>query len=261
MRWARFDQNGIATYAVVEGDTVIPVRGSPFENWERTGQRLKLAGVKLLLPVMPATFYAAGMNYPEHVREVAEKVGQKPNLPVQADVGYRANNALIAQGETIVIPADATDQVQYEGELVAVIGRKCKNLTRENALSAVLGYTIGNDVSERTWQKADRTLWRAKNTDTFKPMGPWIETDVRLEDLVTKIRLNGEQLIEFATNHMIFGVVDFLVNMTTCLTLYPGDVVWMGTEGATANMKHGDRIEVEISGIGTLSNQVVREGR
>ena len=261
MRWARFDQNGSPAYAVVEGETIIPVRGSPFDAWERTSQRMKLDDVTLLVPVIPPTFYAAGMNYAEHVREVAEKVGQKPNLPKQADIGYRANNALIAHGETIVIPAAASDQVQYEGELVAVIGRKCKNLSRENALTAVLGYTIGNDVSERTWQKADRTLWRAKNTDTFKPMGPWIETDVKLEDLVTKIRLNGEQLIEFPTNHMIFGVVDYLVAMTSCLTLYPGDVVWMGTEGATANMKHGDRIEVEISGIGTLRNPVAREGR
>lgn len=260
MRWARIELNGSPSYAVLEGETVIPVNGSPFEAWDRTSQRLKLQDVKLLVPVIPPTFYAAGMNYAEHVKEVAAKVGQEPNLPKQADIGYRANNALIAQGESIVIPADATEQVQYEGELVVVIGRKCKNLTRENALSAVLGYTIGNDVSERSWQKQDRTLWRAKNTDTFKPMGPWIETDLRLDDLVTKIRLNGEQLIEFPTNHMIFGVVDFLVNMTTCLTLYPGDVIWMGTEGATKNMKHGDTIEVEITGIGTLSNPVVREG-
>ncbi|HVY17721.1 MAG TPA: fumarylacetoacetate hydrolase family protein [Rhodopila sp.] len=261
MRWARIELNGAPRYAVIEGDTVIPVNGSPFEAWDRTSQRLKLDDVKLLVPVVPPTFYAAGMNYAEHVKEVAAKVGQKPNLPTQADIGYRANNALVAQGETIVIPADATELVQYEGELVVVIGRKCKNLTRENALSAVLGYTIGNDVSERTWQKQDRTLWRAKNTDTFKPMGPWIETDVKLEDLVTKIRLNGEQLIAFPTNHMIFGVVDFLVNMTTCLTLYPGDMIWMGTEGATANMKHGDVVEVEITGIGTLRNPVAREGR
>jgi 2-keto-4-pentenoate hydratase/2-oxohepta-3-ene-1,7-dioic acid hydratase in catechol pathway len=260
MRWARFEQNGQTSYGVVEGDIVIPVRGSPFDAWERTGTRLPLSSVKLLVPVIPPTFYAAGMNYAEHVREIAEKVGQKPNLPTQPDIGYRTNNALIAHGEPIVIPRDATDQVQYEGELVVVIGRKCKNLTRENALSAVLGYTIGNDVSERTWQKSDRTLWRAKNTDTFKPMGPWIETDVKLEDLVTRIRLNGEKLIEFPTNHMIFGVVDYLVAMTTCLTLYPGDMMWMGTEGATKNMKHGDRIEVEITGIGTLSNPIVREG-
>ena len=260
MRWARFEKNGQPCYAVIEGDTVIPVRGSPFEAWERTPERLKLADVKLLVPVVPPTFYAAGMNYAEHVREVAVKLGRAPDLPPNADAGYRTVNALIADGENIVIPADATDLVQYEGELVVVIGRKCKHLTRENALSAVLGYTIGNDVSERSWQKSDRTLWRAKNSDTFKPMGPWIETDVTLEDLRTTVRLNGDEKIVFETNKMIHGVVDFLVAMTTVLTLYPGDVLWMGTEGATANMKHGDVCEIEISGIGTLRNPVVREG-
>jgi 2-keto-4-pentenoate hydratase/2-oxohepta-3-ene-1,7-dioic acid hydratase in catechol pathway len=261
MRWARFDHKGTPTYGVVEGDIIIPVRGSPFDAWDRTPERLKLADVKLLVPVVPPTFYAAGLNYAQHVKEAAEKLGLPVNLPTQADIGYRANNALIGHGEAIVIPADATEQVQYEGELVAVIGRKCKNLTRENALSAVMGWTIGNDVSERSWQKQDRTLWRAKNTDTFKPMGPWIETDVDLDTLRTKIRLNGKELIDFATNDMVFGVVDFLVAMTSCLTLYPGDVVWMGTEGHTENMKHGDTIEVEITGIGTLSNPVVREGQ
>ena len=260
MRWARFEKNGQPCYAVIEGDTVIPVRGSPFEAWERTAERLKLSETKLLVPVVPPTFYAAGMNYAEHVREVAVKLGREPDLPPNADAGYRTVNALIADGENIVIPADATDLVQYEGELVVVIGRKCKHLTRENALSAVLGYTIGNDVSERTWQKSDRTLWRAKNTDTFKPMGPWIETDVTLEDLRTTVRLNGVEKITFETNKMIHGVVDFLVAMTTVLTLYPGDVLWMGTEGATANIKHGDVCEIEISGIGTLGNPVVREG-
>jgi 2-keto-4-pentenoate hydratase/2-oxohepta-3-ene-1,7-dioic acid hydratase in catechol pathway len=259
MRWARFDNGGTPTFGIVEGDTIIPVRGSPFATWERVGAVRPLAGVKLLIPFEPVTFYACGMNYAEHVREVAAKVGQEPNLPKQPDIGYRANNALIAQDEPIVIPRDATDKVQYEGELVAVIGRKCKHLTREDALSAVMGYTIGNDVSERTWQRGDRTFWRAKNTDTFKPMGPWIETDVDLDSLVTTIRLNDRQLIAFNTNHMIFGVVDFLVAMTRYLTLYPGDMVWMGTEGATQDMKHGDICEVEISGIGTLRNPVVRE--
>jgi 2-keto-4-pentenoate hydratase/2-oxohepta-3-ene-1,7-dioic acid hydratase in catechol pathway len=208
---------------------------------------------------VPPTFYACGMNYPEHVREVAEKVGMQPELPTQPDIGYRANNALIAHGETIVIPKDATDQVQYEGELVAIIGRRCTGLTRENALSAVMGWTIGNDVSERTWQKGDRTMWRSKNTDTFKPMGPWIETDVDLESLVTRIRLNGRQLIEFHTNHMVFGVVDYLVAMTRYLTLYPGDVIWMGTDGTSPDLKHGDVVEVELTGLGVLRNRFVRE--
>ena len=258
MRWARIDHAGTATYAIVEGDTLIPVRGSPFATWERTATTVPLAQAKLLVPVVPPTFYACGMNYAEHVRAVAAKIGQAPNLPTRPEIGYRANNALIAQGETIVIPADATDKVQYEGELVAVIGKKCKHLTRDNALEAVLGYTIGNDVSERTWQRSDRTMYRSKNTDTFKPMGPWIETSVDLDALRTRVRLNGKQIIEFHTNEMMFGVVDFLVEMTRYITLHPGDVVWMGTEGECADMKHGDLCEVEITGIGTLSNPVVR---
>ncbi|MBS0561826.1 MAG: fumarylacetoacetate hydrolase family protein [Proteobacteria bacterium] len=260
MRWARFDDYGTPRHAIVEGDRLLPVRGSPFGAWERTGETRALAEAKLLIPVVPPTFYACGLNYAEHVRQVAERVGQSPNLPDKPDVGYRANNSLIAHGETIVIPADATDAVQYEAELVVVIGKRAKHLTRENALDCVLGYTIGNDVSERTWQKGDRTLWRAKNTDTFAPMGPWIETDVDLDALTTTVRLNGREVISFATNHMIFGVVDFLVAMTRYCTLVPGDVLWMGTEGAAEKMRHGDVCEIEISGIGTLSNPVVREG-
>ena len=259
MRWIRFETDGHAAYGIVDGDTVTEVRGDPFAGYEKTATRHKLSSVKLLVPVEPRTFYCAGLNYAAHVIEAAKKRGQEPNLPKAADIGYRANNALVAHGEAIVIPKDATERVQYEGELVAVIGRKCKHLTREDALGAVLGYTIGNDVSERTWQRGDRTLWRAKNTDTFKPMGPWIETNVELDSLVTKVRVNGKQMIEFPTNHMIFGVVDFLVAMTKYVTLYPGDMVWMGTEGATADMKHGDVCEIEISSIGTLRNPVVRE--
>ncbi|MDQ2765157.1 MAG: fumarylacetoacetate hydrolase family protein [Pseudomonadota bacterium] len=260
MRWARFEQNGGPTYGIVEGDDLIPVRGSPFERWERSGAPVPLAQAKLLIPVVPSTFYAAGLNYGEHAIAAADKLGRPPSLPDKPDIGYRANNALIAHDEPIVIPKDATVLVQYEGELVVVIGRTCKHLTREDALAAVLGYTIGNDVSERTWQRHDRTLWRAKNTDTFKPMGPWIETNVRLDDLTTKVRLNGNQEIEFPTNKMVFSVVDYLVAMSRYLTLHAGDVVWMGTEGEATNMKHGDVCEVEITGIGTLSNPVLRDG-
>ncbi len=259
MRWARFDHHGTATYGIVEGDSIQLVSGTPFGEWKKAGASVKLADAKLLIPFEPQTFYACGLNYAGHVREVAAKIGQPAVLPPNPDVGYRANNSLIAHNEAIVIPKDATEKVQYEGELVVVIGKKAKHLTRENALNCVLGYTIGNDVSERTWQKSDRTLWRAKNTDTFAPMGPWIETDVDLEKLVTKIRVNGKEPIQFPTNDMIFGVVDFLVAMTRYLTLVPGDMVWMGTEGATENMKHGDVCEVEIVGIGTLRNPVVRE--
>ena len=259
MRWIRFTVDGQTSYGSLDGDTVTQVTGEPWADPQPTGKSFKLDAVKLEVPVVPKTFYCAGINYATHIREMAAKRGVEPQFPAKADIGYRANNALVAHGENVVIPARAPPKINYEGELVVVIGKQAKHLTEANAFSCVFGYTIGNDVSERTWQRGDRTLWRAKNTDTFKPMGPWIETDLDLESLITKVRLNGQQMIEFHTNHMIFGVVDFLVAMTRYLTLYPGDMVWMGTEGATADMKHGDVCEIEISSIGTLHNPVVRE--
>jgi 2-keto-4-pentenoate hydratase/2-oxohepta-3-ene-1,7-dioic acid hydratase in catechol pathway len=123
----------------------------------------------------------------------------------------------------------------------------------------VFGYTIGNDISERTWQASDRTLWRAKNSDTFKPMGPWIDTDVDLAKLVTTVRLNGKSVARFRTNDMIFGVAAFISAITQYITLHPGDVIWMGADAPTLDMVAGDVVEVEIDGIGTLRNPVVAE--
>jgi 2-keto-4-pentenoate hydratase/2-oxohepta-3-ene-1,7-dioic acid hydratase in catechol pathway len=261
MRWVRYDDIGKAIYGIVEGEMVQPVRGNPFDGYDKVGEPRTIDGVKLLVPVVPKVFYAAGLNYVDHIIEYAAKTGREPNIPPDADVGYRANNALIAHGETIVIPADATERVEYEAEVVVVIGKKAKNLTEANALDCVLGYTVGNDMSERTWQKSDRTLWRAKNSDTFKPMGPWIETNAKLEDMETIVRVNGEETIRFPTNKMLFSVQTFLARMSKYMELQPGDVVWMGTEGSSPQVKHGDNIDIEITGIGTLSNPVVREGQ
>ena len=259
MRLIRFQYGGATSYGIVEGDQVEGVSGNPFDGHRATGTRLPLSAVKIGVPFVPRTFYAAGINYEEHFREAAALLGNEPNLPTRADVGYRANNALIAHGEPIIIPADATERVQYEGELVVVIGKQAKHLSEDAAFSCILGYTIGNDVRERTWQANHRTLWRAKNTDTFKPMGPWIETEANPEDMQTTVRLNGEVVSQFATNSMIFGIAHYIAEMTKYLTLYPGDMIWMGTDGATQNMKAGDTVDVEITGIGTLSNPLIGE--
>jgi 2-keto-4-pentenoate hydratase/2-oxohepta-3-ene-1,7-dioic acid hydratase in catechol pathway len=260
MRWLRYQADGRDAYGIIEGDEVVEVTGDPFAGYSMTRTRRKLRDVKFLVPVIPKTFYAAGLNYAEHVTEMAKKRGEEPQLPPNADIGYRANNALIAHGENIVIPKDAGELVQYEAELVAVIGTQAKHLSERDAFSCILGWTIGNDMSERTWQRGDRTLWRAKNTDTFKPMGPWIETDFDLDKAETIVRVNDEVTDRFHTNNMIHGVAKFISRMSQYLTLYPGDVVWMGTEGAPRNLKHGDVCEIEITGIGILRNPLVREG-
>ena len=259
MKWCRFRTGQKISYGIVEGDRVTEVSGTPFETYNVTSTSYALSAVKLMVPVIPPTFYAAGINYPEHVTWAAKEVGTQPNLPKKADVGYRAVNALIAQEENIVKPKDSSGEFQYEGELVAVIGKKAKHLSKEEALSCVLGYTIGNDVSERSWQREDRTLWRCKNADTFKPMGPWIVTDLDPTNLETIIRLNGRVVSQFNTGTMVFDTATYISEMSKYMTLYPGDVLWMGTEGATENMAPGDVIEIEISGIGTLKNYVVPE--
>lgn len=261
MRWARYLVDGKETFGIVENEVLIDVTGDPFDGYERTASTRPLGGTKLLAPVMPRTFYAAGLNYADHVVAAANKRGEIPNLPEAADVGYRAINSITGHDDPIVVPADATELLQYEGEIVVVIGKEAKNLTTENVFDCVLGYTIGNDVSERTWQRGDRTMWRGKNTDTFAPMGPWIETDLDLEAAMTTVRVNGEEKITFKTTAMIFSIQEFLIRMSQYCTLYPRDVVWMGTEGVTDNMVHGDVCEIEITGIGLLRNQVDWQGK
>jgi 2-keto-4-pentenoate hydratase/2-oxohepta-3-ene-1,7-dioic acid hydratase in catechol pathway len=259
MHWCRFRANDQIGYGIIEDDRVIAVSGSPLDNHERTPATYPLSAVTLLVPVIPPTFYAAGVNFREHVTEMAKQRGVEPQFPPRADVGYRANNALIAHEEPIVIPKDATELVQYEGELVVVIGRHCRNVSEADVLDYVFGCTIGNDVSERTWQREDRTLWRAKNTDTFKPMGPWIVTGLDPDTLRVTIRLNGETMYSYGVGDAIFGVRHFISRMSHYVTLYPGDVLWMGTDGPTENIKDGNVVEVEVPGIGTLRNPVVRE--
>jgi len=259
MRWCRFKRDGGTSYGLIEGDQVVAVEGTPFGEYRKTQDVYPLASVKLDIPVIPPTFYCVGVNYADHIRRMAIKRGSQPVFPKKPDIGYRTNNALVAHDEPIIKPKDSGPDFQYEGELVAVFGKKCRNVSREEALDYVLGWTIGNDVSERGWQAADRTLWRAKNADTFKPMGPWIETDVDLDAMVTTIRLNGEVTETFKTNNMIFDAPTYISEVSKYCTIYPGDVMWMGTDGVPANMKVGDVCEIEITGIGVLRNPVVAE--
>src|SRR6202012_3480667 len=179
---------------------------------------------------IPRTFYCAGINYAAHIREMAHKRGVEPVFPEKADIGYRANNALIAHEQPVVIPPHAPPKVNYEGELVVIIGKQAKHLTEANAMSCVFGYTIGNDVSERTWQRGDRTFWRGKNTDTFKPMGPWIVTGLDPGALNVTIRLNGSEMFTYAIKDAIFSLPHYIARMSRYLTLYPGDVIWLGTD-------------------------------
>jgi 2-keto-4-pentenoate hydratase/2-oxohepta-3-ene-1,7-dioic acid hydratase in catechol pathway len=249
--WCRFDDAGRARYGLVEGDSVVPVNGDPFTSHAvEPGGARPLDGLRWLPPVMPGTFFCAGLNYRGHA-------GQ--DLPTRPEIGYRANNALTGHLEPIVRPADYDEPLVAEGELVAVIGttvpRRC---TREQAEQAVLGWTIGNDVSARAWQRCDRTFWRCKNSDTFKPMGPYIVTGADPLSATTTVRVDGEVKASFPTGGMVFDPYDFICAMSRYITLRPGDVVWLGTD-ETAAMIPGQVVEITIDGLGTLANPVTEE--
>jgi 2-keto-4-pentenoate hydratase/2-oxohepta-3-ene-1,7-dioic acid hydratase in catechol pathway len=213
---------------------------------------------KLPPPVIPGNFYAAGLNYRAHI-EWANSRGGSYKVPEQADIGYRSNNALIGSGHEIVIPPDAKGPVEYEGELVAVIGRRAKDVSEREALDYVAGYTLGNDVSERAWQKSDRTLWRAKNTDTFKPMGPRIVPGIDPMNQVIEVRINGKTVSSYNTRGMIFSVAQYISRMSRYVTLHPNDVIWFGCDGPTIPaLNDGDLVEVLNDAIGVLANRVRR---
>jgi 2-keto-4-pentenoate hydratase/2-oxohepta-3-ene-1,7-dioic acid hydratase in catechol pathway len=213
-------------------------------------------------PVVPGNFYAAGLNYRAHIEWANKAHGTSYKVPERADVGYRSNNALIGSGEEIVIPKDSSGQVDFEGELVAVIGRTARNVSEADALSYVKGYTLGNDISERSWQRSDRTLWRAKNSDTFKPMGPKIVSGIDPMSQVIEVRVNGKTVSSYHTSGMIFSVAHFIARMSRYLTLHPNDVIWFGCDGPTEPaLRPGDLVEVVNDAIGVLANKVVAEKR
>jgi 2-keto-4-pentenoate hydratase/2-oxohepta-3-ene-1,7-dioic acid hydratase in catechol pathway len=257
MRWARTRHEGRASYAIVEDDELVLVDGTPFAGYERTAARIPLAAATLLPPVVPPTFYAVGFNYPRHNAEAAARVARIAT-PERPEVGYRAQSALIGHGEAIVKPADCTGPFEAEAELVAVIGRDVRRCSRDEAAASVFGWTIGNDVSARIWQRSDRTLWRAKNSDTFKPMGPWIETDADPLAATTTVTLDGAKLAEFPTGAMLFDPYDYICAISRYITLRAGDVLWMGTD-AMVEMPVGHTFGIEITGIGALANPVTEE--
>jgi 2-keto-4-pentenoate hydratase/2-oxohepta-3-ene-1,7-dioic acid hydratase in catechol pathway len=259
MKWCRFQLGGSASYGLVEDDQVLEVEGNPFTGHKTTPRRHKLSEVKLLVPVIPGTFYAIGSNYHNHIVERAKVKGTAPKFYDRPRVGYRANSALIASGDDIVKPKDAGPRFEYEGELVAVLGKTVRKASPEACAEAIFGWTIGNDVTERDWQRDDPTNLRGKNADTFKPMGPYLVTGLDIRDMRTIVRLNDEVVHDFATADMLFNPGQVIAEIARYNTLSPGDVVWLGTDELPLAINPGDVVEVEITGIGVLRNRVVAE--
>jgi len=258
MKIARFQKDGRVAYGTVQGSRIVEIRGNIFRRFRTTDFSYKLKDVDLLPPTNPLQIWCPGVNFEEHLAQAATIIGshEKPTHP---DPWQKGRNSLTGHGDPIIIPKDSGGDVHYEGEAVAVIGRTCRRVGVEEALDYVIGYTCGNDVSERSWQKNDQFMWRAKGSDSFGPVGPWIETNVDPGNLEMVVRLNEEEVQRANTRDMIhsFGVVISYISQQ--VTLHPGDLVFSGTTGKTRAMKPGDSVEVEVSGIGVLRNVVTAE--
>lgn len=257
MLFARFRRDDDEVFGLVEGDRVRPLDGDLFGDYRPRDEDLPLESVQLLAPVLPGKILAAAVNYPSHVAESQKTLGraEAPPLP---ELFLKPSSSVIGPDEAIVLPRDAR-RVDYEGELVAVIGRACRKASEDEALGCVLGYTCGNDVSARHWQRDDMQWWRAKGSDTFSPVGPFIATDLDPADLELRTRLNGEEVQSTNTSALIHSVAALISYASRTMTLEPGDLVFTGTPGQTGRLSPGDVVEVEIGGIGVLRNTVVAE--
>jgi 2-keto-4-pentenoate hydratase/2-oxohepta-3-ene-1,7-dioic acid hydratase in catechol pathway len=249
--YVRFENRGGAEYGELDRGRVHTIEGDLFGDRDRTGDEYPLHALRLLTPCVPGKILGVGLNYRSHL-------GGRP-LPETPELFYKPPSALVATEGAIVIPRGATD-VHFEGELVIVIGKRAKNVFREQAADAIFGVTAGNDVSDRGWQRGERKdlqWWRAKGCDTFAPLGPAVVTGLDYGNLMLETRVNGERAQYGSTADLVHDCAAVVSWASQWITLEPGDLIYTGTPGNTFAMKKGDVVEVEIEGIGVLRNRVI----
>ena len=251
MRIARFSAPGhdVVGFGAVEGDELAVIDTHPFGVISFTGVRLPLAEVRLLPPVLPSKVVAIGKNYADHAKEMGAEA------PAEPVMFLKPSTAVTGPGATIARPVDV-GRVDYEGELAVVIGRLARDVPREKALDAVLGYTCANDVTARDQQLADGQWTRGKGYDSFCPLGPWLETDLDPSDLQLTTTVNGEVRQSASTAQMLHDVPALIEHVSKVMTLLPGDVLLTGTPAGIGPLEAGDEVSVTIDGVGTLTNVV-----
>ena len=254
MRIARFTTGDDPVYGLVDGSgrKVAEITGDPlYTKIELTGATYEIADVRLLAPVIPRSkVIGIGKNYADHAKEMG---GEAPAEPLMFLI---PNTAVVGPGEPVVIPP-LTSDVHYEGELAVVIGRLCKDVEPQDVAKVVYGYTCANDVTARDLQRGDGQWARAKGMDTFCPIGPWIETDLDTSDLSLVTRRDGEVVQDGTTADMVHDVATLVSHASKAFTLLPGDVILTGTPAGVGPVVAGQRVEVEVQGIGVLSNPFV----
>ena len=239
-------------YGAVEPEGIRLYQGSPLFEWESTEVVASFESVQLLSPVFPTKVLAIGKNYADHAAEMGSDTPDSPILFM------KPATSVIGPGGPIIIPPDSME-VHHEGEVAVVIGSLARNVPADNAASVILGYTAANDVTARDLQRVDGQWTRAKGYDTFCPLGPAIETEFDpLAGADVICRVNGEIKQAGPTTDMVFGVSELIEYITRIMTLLPGDVILTGTPAGVGPIDDGDVVEVEVEGIGVLTNPVVK---
>jgi 2-keto-4-pentenoate hydratase/2-oxohepta-3-ene-1,7-dioic acid hydratase in catechol pathway len=247
--YARFVVDGETKVGEVRGDRVLEIKGGLFGAREISDRTHKLADVTLLAPVVPGKIFAVGLNYRSHA---GMSGAGKP------EIFYKSPTSVTGPGAPIPYPVDASS-LHYEGEMVVVIGKAGKFIAEADALDHVFGVTAGNDVSERSWQGSDLQWWRAKGADGFGPIGPYVVRGLDPGKLMLETRLNGETVQREETSGMLHDTAAIISHISQHVTLSPGDVIFTGTPGSTRSMRPGDVVEVELQGVGVLTNTVKQE--
>jgi len=249
MRLARFLLNELVGYGIYMDDGVQPVAWEPFEESHESYQKLPHSEVSLLAPVVPTKIVCIGLNYRDHAEEFGMDIPEEPTLFLKAP------STVLEPGGFVVYP-ERSQQVDYEAELAVVIGRNAWQVDEHKALEYVFGYTCGLDMTARDLQMSDGQWTRAKNFDTFCPLGPWIETELDPGGLDLSLKLNGTLKQHSNTSKLIAGVPRLISFISGIMTLCPGDVIMTGTPSGVGPVERGDEIEMSISGIGTLSCKI-----
>ncbi|HLS26662.1 MAG TPA: fumarylacetoacetate hydrolase family protein [Beutenbergiaceae bacterium] len=253
MQIARFAHGDDPRYAVVDDGDLVVLSGDPlYTPIDPTGERVPMDSVRLLAPVIPRSkVVAIGRNYADHAAELGNEVPERPL------VFLKPNTAVVGPDDPILLP-DYSQDVQHEAELAVVISRICKDVPAERAQDVIFGYTAANDVTARDVQKEDKTWTRGKTFDTSCPLGPVIAMDLDVSDLRVQARVDGEVRQDGSTAQMVHSVPELIAYASSLFTLLPGDVLLTGTPAGVGRIEAGQRVEVEIEGIGTLGNPVMR---
>ena len=247
-QYVRYSMDGVISWGMLDGTTIHRLTDAPYLDGTKTGQTVQREAVRLEAPVDPKLILMTAFNFRSHITgEPAEEPGM---FIVPA-------NSIVGPEDPIVRPAESTD-LHYEAELVSVVGKRAENVPLEDAADYIFGVTAGNDVSERVWQANDIQWVRAKGSRGFNAVGPVLVHGLDRTNLEIVGRHNGVEAQRGHSSDLIFNMAHMLSYISRYVTLEPGDLIWSGTMGSTAAMKPGDTYEVEVTGVGTLMNEIVQ---